>query len=170
MAKAVFFAGDVGGEKKNFAMGSYRFKADGSALEFLHQFSNNTWGQGANAAGDAFGGTANNAPIFFGVMYWVADPLTSSPMGRFLVLLLVVRGLPALVVYRGVLSARHRGALGILQSTALPLLVVITEIGVSTGQMQAVTAVALVGAGMCSVLVFPLVGFAVLDRAGPVDP
>ncbi len=34
-----------------------------------------------------------HAPIFFGVMYWVADPLTSSPMGRFLVLLLV--GIPA---------------------------------------------------------------------------
>ena len=60
------FAGEVGGEKKNFAMGSYRFTADGAKLEFLHQFSNNTWGYGANAAGDSFGGTANNAPIFFG--------------------------------------------------------------------------------------------------------
>jgi putative membrane-bound dehydrogenase-like protein len=60
------FSGEVGGEKKNFAMGSYRFSADGSKLEFLHQFSNNTWGYGANAAGDSFGGTANNAPIFFG--------------------------------------------------------------------------------------------------------
>jgi putative membrane-bound dehydrogenase-like protein len=60
------FTGEVGGEKKNFAMGSYRFTADGSQLEFLHQFSNNTWGYGANAAGDSFGGTANNAPIFFG--------------------------------------------------------------------------------------------------------
>jgi len=60
------FAGEIGGEKKNFAMGSFRFAADGSKLEFLHQFSNNTWGYGANAAGDSFGGTANNAPIFFG--------------------------------------------------------------------------------------------------------
>ena len=60
------FAGEVGGEKKNFAMGSYRFTADGAKLEFLHQFSNNTWGYGANAAGDSFGGTANGAPIFFG--------------------------------------------------------------------------------------------------------
>jgi putative membrane-bound dehydrogenase-like protein len=60
------FAGEVAGEKKNFAMGSYRFTADGAKLEFLHQFSNNTWGYGANAAGDSFGGTANNAPIFFG--------------------------------------------------------------------------------------------------------
>lgn len=106
----------------------------------------------------------------FDVTALVDEPTNLLRLALFLVLLLVVRGLPALVVYRGVLSARHRGALGILQSTALPLLVVITEIGVSTGQMQAVTAVALVGAGMCSVLVFPLVGFAVLDRAGPVDP
>jgi putative membrane-bound dehydrogenase-like protein len=60
------FVGEVGGEKKNFAMGSFRFTADGSKLEFLHQFSNNTWGYGANAAGDSFGGTANGAPIFFG--------------------------------------------------------------------------------------------------------
>ncbi len=60
------FNGTVGGVHKQFAMGTYRFKADGSALEFLHQFSNNSWGHGANAAGDQFGGTANNAPIFFG--------------------------------------------------------------------------------------------------------
>ncbi|MGA0134700.1 MAG: PVC-type heme-binding CxxCH protein, partial [Opitutales bacterium] len=32
------FDGEVGGKKLGFAMGSYRFKSDGSALEFLHQF------------------------------------------------------------------------------------------------------------------------------------
>ena len=56
----------VNGKKQQFAMGTYRFKADGSALEFLHQFTNNSWGHGANDAGDQFGGTANGAPIFFG--------------------------------------------------------------------------------------------------------
>ena len=56
----------VDGKKQQFAMGTYRFKADGSALEFLHQFTNNSWGHGANDAGDQFGGTANGAPIFFG--------------------------------------------------------------------------------------------------------
>ena len=60
------FDGKVGGESKRFAQGSYRFSADGAKLEFLHQFSNNTWGQSANAAGDDFGGTANGAPIFYG--------------------------------------------------------------------------------------------------------
>lgn len=60
------FNGTVGGKELRFAQGTFRFKADGSALEFLHQFSNNSWGHGANEWGDQFGGTANNAPIFFG--------------------------------------------------------------------------------------------------------
>lgn len=56
----------VDGKKQQFAMGTYRFKADGSAVEFLHQFTNNSWAHGYNDAGDQFGGTANGAPIFFG--------------------------------------------------------------------------------------------------------
>jgi putative membrane-bound dehydrogenase-like protein len=58
--------GYVGGKKQQFAMGTYRFKADGSAIEFLHQFTNNSWGHSTNDAGDQFGATANGAPIFFG--------------------------------------------------------------------------------------------------------
>ncbi|MEY4271642.1 MAG: hypothetical protein RL250_508 [Verrucomicrobiota bacterium] len=60
------FSGEVGGQKLNFSQGSYRFTADGKALEFQHQFTNNTWAQSNNAFGDDFGGTANGAPIFFG--------------------------------------------------------------------------------------------------------
>ncbi len=60
------FEGKVGGKDLSFRMGTYRFRSDGSALEFLHQFTNNTWAQSANEAGDAFGGTANGAPIFYG--------------------------------------------------------------------------------------------------------
>jgi putative membrane-bound dehydrogenase-like protein len=60
------FKGLVGATMHDFSMGTYRFKPDGSALEFLHQFSNNSWGQSQNKAGDQFGGTANNAPIFYG--------------------------------------------------------------------------------------------------------
>ncbi len=70
------FKGEIGGVEKQFAQGTYRFKADGSALEFLHQFTNNTWGQSANQYGDQFGGTANNAPIFFGGL-----PATIVPKG-----------------------------------------------------------------------------------------
>ncbi len=70
------FERKVNGVKQKFAMGTYRFKADGSALEFLHQFSNNSWAHSANDAGDQFGGTANGAPIFFGGI-----PKTAVPAG-----------------------------------------------------------------------------------------
>lgn len=60
------FKGEVGGKMKEFTMGTYRFTADGKQLEFLHQFTNNSWGHSANRSGDQFGGTANNAPIFYG--------------------------------------------------------------------------------------------------------
>lgn len=60
------FKGNVGSEFVNFSQGTYRFQADGSKLEFLHQFTNNTWGHSYNDAGDQFGGTANKGPIFFG--------------------------------------------------------------------------------------------------------
>ena len=70
------YDGSVGGVKKKFGMGTYRFRPDGSALEFLHQFTNNSWAHGMNAAGDQFGGTANGAPIFFGGI-----PATAYPEG-----------------------------------------------------------------------------------------
>ena len=70
------FDGTIGGKPLRFGMGTYRFKADGSALEFLHQFSNNSWGHSFNAAGDDFGGTANNAPLFYGGI-----PASAVPSG-----------------------------------------------------------------------------------------
>jgi mono/diheme cytochrome c family protein len=62
------FRGNVGGKDLSFGQGVYRFKADGSALEFLYQFNNNTWGFGQNAVGDVFGSTANNNPSFYGYL------------------------------------------------------------------------------------------------------
>ena len=59
------FNGTVGGEQKRFGSGVFRMKPDGSQLEFMHQFNNNTWGVGFNSAGDVFGSTANNNPSFF---------------------------------------------------------------------------------------------------------
>jgi uncharacterized protein len=60
------FDGTVGGKKMQFVGGIYRFRADGSALEFRHQFGLNSWAWSANEAGDLFGGLANGAPILFG--------------------------------------------------------------------------------------------------------
>ncbi|MDF1823377.1 MAG: ThuA domain-containing protein [Verrucomicrobiales bacterium] len=62
------FEGTVGGEDLTFGSGIFRFQPDGSKLEFLYQFNNNTWGLGFNAAGDVFGSTANNNPGFHGVL------------------------------------------------------------------------------------------------------
>ena len=59
------FRGEVGGKKLGFGSGVFRMKADGSQLEFMHQFNNNTWGLGFNSSGDVFGSTANNNPSFF---------------------------------------------------------------------------------------------------------
>ena len=75
----------------------------------------------------------------------------------FFILLLAVRGLPMLVVYRRALPARERVQLMLLGSTTLPLVVALTEIGLSTGTMLPENAAALVGAGVLSVLFFPLI-------------
>jgi len=108
-------------------------------------------------------------PVFFivsGVGFDLDSLLSSTTtmlkVPLFLAMMLVIRGLPAMLVYRGVLSTRERSAMTLLQSTALPLLVVITQIGLETHRMKPGNAAALVGAGMLSVLVFPLAGFALL--------
>jgi putative membrane-bound dehydrogenase-like protein len=62
------FRGKVDGKDLQFGQGVFRFKADGSALQFLHQFNNNTWGFGLNAFGDVFGSTANGNPSFYGYL------------------------------------------------------------------------------------------------------
>lgn len=54
------FDGEVGGQRHRFGMGVYRFKADGSAMEFVRSSNNNTWGLGFSEEGTVFGSTANN--------------------------------------------------------------------------------------------------------------
>ena len=106
-------------------------------------------------------------PVFFvvsGMQFHVDALFTSNAtlerVPLFLALFLVVRGAPALLVYGRTLGRRQRIGLGVLQSTALPFLVVITRIGLAAHHMLPVNATALVAAGMVSVLVFPLAGFA----------
>ncbi len=59
------FDGTVGGKHHKFGQGIYRFKQDGSELEFLGKTSNNTWGFGLNENGDLFGSTANGQSSFY---------------------------------------------------------------------------------------------------------
>jgi len=74
----------------------------------------------------------------------------------FLGLLLVVRGLPCMLVYRRALSVRQRVEMTFITATSLPLLIALAEIGEQDGVMLPATTAALVGAGVLSVLIFPL--------------
>jgi Kef-type K+ transport system membrane component KefB len=86
-------------------------------------------------------------------------------MLMFFGLFLVVRGAPAMLLYRGVLHARQRAALAFFSATQLPLVVAITALAVEGGHMRSSTAAGLVGAAMLSTLVFPFAGLALQRRA-----
>jgi Kef-type K+ transport system membrane component KefB len=76
----------------------------------------------------------------------------------FFVLFAVVRGTPALLLYRRVLDARDRMALAWFSSTQLPLVLAITTVAQRTGHMRTSTAASLVGAAVLSTLIYPLMG------------
>ncbi len=88
-----------------------------------------------------------------------------AKLAMFFVLFLVVRGVPAMLLYRGVLNARDRAALAFYCATELPLVVAITTIAVETDHMKTSTAAGLVGAAMISTLVYPFVGLALRRRS-----
>ena len=75
----------------------------------------------------------------------------------FLILFLVVRGLPALLFYRHQLPMPGRVQMMLLTATALPLLVALGQIGLDSGTMLPENAAALVGAGVLSVIIFPAI-------------
>jgi Kef-type K+ transport system membrane component KefB len=98
-------------------------------------------------------------PVFFvssGMSIDVAS-IVDAParLFVFLALLLVVRGLPVLAVYRNALEVRPRTQLMLCTATSLPLIVALTEIGLANGTMLPENAAALVGAGVLSVMAFP---------------
>lgn len=116
-------------------------------------------------------------PIFFIVsgMQFDLHALFATPTGLlrvplFLVLLLVVRGVPTLLLHRRDLPRYQVAPLALFASTALPLIVVITTIGVEEGRMRPVNAAALVAAGMLSVLLYPVIARALLRRGPETRP
>jgi Kef-type K+ transport system membrane component KefB len=103
-------------------------------------------------------------PFFFVTsgMSFDLDALTESAeallkLPLFLALFLVVRGTPALLLYRGILGLRDRFALAFFCATELPLVVAITTVAIEEGHMHSDTAAALVGAAIVSTLVYPLI-------------
>jgi len=102
----------------------------------------------------------------------VQSPKTMLLVPMFLILLLVVRGVPVLL-YRKDLSRGEQWPFALYSATALPLVVAITHIGVTTGRLQPEIAAALVGTGLLSVLMFPTIAEALLPKdirnAVPLD-
>ncbi|MFE0131779.1 cation:proton antiporter [Streptomyces sp. NPDC059037] len=84
----------------------------------------------------------------------------------FLLLFLVVRGLPAYALAPRDLNPADRRALTLYSSTCLPLVVAITTIGLDEKVLEKGEAAALVGAAMVSVLVFPLLALRVRAKEG----
>jgi Kef-type K+ transport system membrane component KefB len=114
-------------------------------------------------------------PFFFitSGMQFDLDALTSSAqavakMLMFVGLFLIVRGIPALILYRGLVpSLRDRFALAFYCSTQLPLVVAITTIAVKEADMRTSTAAGLVGAAIISTLLFPLIAGAIRRGSEP---
>lgn len=78
------FDGTVGGKYYRFSQGWYRFKPDGSAIEFPRNTNNNTWGLGFNEMGIVFGSTANNNPSTYmpiPARYYEPAGLTAGVLG-----------------------------------------------------------------------------------------
>jgi Kef-type K+ transport system membrane component KefB len=99
-----------------------------------------------------------------------SDPIQFLKVPLFLVLFLVVRGTPAMLLYRKVLSARDRTALAFFSATELPLVVAITTIAVEEGHMRSSTAASLIVAAICSTAIFPIVGLKLRGGGGVSEP
>ena len=102
-----------------------------------------------------------NTGVEFDLAALVSDGRTLAMLPLFVVLLLVVRGIPSLLAAQPGANRRDRIATALFGSTGLPIIVAVTAIGVERDELDTGTAAALVGAGMLSVLLFPLIALAI---------
>lgn len=117
-------------------------------------------------------------PVFFlhtGVTFdlraLITDWRTLVLLPIFALLLLVIRGLPARLAAPAGTSRRDRWAMTMLGATGLPIIVAVTTIGTHQHLISTGLAAALVGAGMLSVLLYPLIGMTLHgDRAVVTTP
>ncbi len=108
-------------------------------------------------------------PIYFvvtGMTFDLDSLLTPTGLGLaalFLGLFVVVRGTACLVWLRD-LGPRRTLSLALCAATGLPLIVAIVGIGTDRGAIAADVGTSLIGAGMISVLVLPLLATAIASR------
>jgi len=99
--------------------------------------------------------------IGFPVEELLSDSSTALRIPLFVLLLCVVRGVPALLLRREI-SRVQVFASALMQSTSLSFIVVATTLGVTIGEVRPVNAASLIAAGMLSVLVFPAAALVLL--------
>ncbi|MFE6966531.1 cation:proton antiporter [Agromyces sp. NPDC057679] len=107
-----------------------------------------------------------NTGVTFDLEALFADGRTLAMLPIFVMLLLVIRGLPSLLAAPPGSGPRDLAATALFGATGLPIIVAVTAIGVDAGDLESGTAAALVGAGMISVLLFPLIALALRKRGG----
>ena len=76
--------------------------------------------------------------------------------------LLIARGLPAILVYRSLITRTQALAAALLQATSLSFLVVAGQIGVDLGLIRPAVYAALIAAGLLSVVLFPVTALTLL--------
>jgi Kef-type K+ transport system membrane component KefB len=110
-------------------------------------------------------------PVFFVTtgLRFDLDALTASASALvtvpvFLAALVLARGVPALL-YRRLLDGRRVVVAGLMQATSLPFIVAASTIGLELGLLDPAQSAALIGAGLLSVLLFPLGGLVLLRGA-----
>ncbi len=109
-------------------------------------------------------------PVYFvvtGMNFDLDSLLTASGLALaalFLALLLLTRGASALLWLRE-LGTRSTVSLALFAATGLPLIVAIVGIGTSRGAISKSVGASLIGAGMVSVLVYPLLAMRLAGRA-----
>ena len=112
-------------------------------------------------------------PIFFisSGMSFDLKAISEDPLRLliFFLLLLLVRGLPSLLVYRHVLARPQRLEMTFITATTLPLLIALAAVGEQDGVMLPATAASLIGAGVLSVLVYPLIAVGLHRRTRAAD-
>ena len=105
-----------------------------------------------------------NTGLTFDLEALLSDPGDLALVPIVLVALLVVRGIPSVLAAPPGSGRRDRWATALFGATGLPIIVAVTAIGVAEGDLDSGTAAALVGAGLLSVLIFPLVALSIRGR------
>jgi Kef-type K+ transport system membrane component KefB len=115
-------------------------------------------------------------PVFFvasGVNYDLSALVSSASnvimVPIFLAALVLARGMPALL-YRTLLDGRQIAIAGLMQATSLPFIVAATAIGEDLDLLTSAEGAALIGAGLLSVLLFPIIGLTLLKQSSPAAP